>query len=191
MTAPARRMGQEDSATRSQLIEAGIELLQREGAANFSARRVAEMAGLKPQLVHYYFRTMEDLAVAICEEAGARSLQRAIDAIAGDKPLSGLWRVTVAERSAPLTTEVKSIAQKSPAVRAVTVRMLEAYRNTVSSLLDGKVEHRNDGVGSSMTIVMICDALSHMLTTERALGTQVGHAELIAGIEKWLDLYYR
>lgn len=190
MASTARRIGTQDSATRSQLVQAGIELLQTEGAASFSARRVAEIAGLKPQLVHYYFRTMEDLAVAICEEAGARSRQRAIDAVSGDEPLRGLWRVTVEERSAPLTTEVNSLAQKSTVLRNVTIRMLEEYRTAVAGLLAQKLGAIDDGVRSSMTIVMVCDALGHMLTTERALGADIGHAELIAGIEKWLDSHY-
>ena len=35
--------------------------MRDEGYAAVTSRRVAEQAGLKPQLVHYYFRTMDDL----------------------------------------------------------------------------------------------------------------------------------
>ena len=36
-----------------------------EGYAAVTSRRVADAAGLKPQLVHYYFRTMEDLFLEV------------------------------------------------------------------------------------------------------------------------------
>jgi AcrR family transcriptional regulator len=184
-------MGSRESASRLRLVEAGAELLQTEGAANFSARRVAEVAGLRPQLVYYYFRTMDDLIVQICEWAGEKSRRRALEAISGKEPLRDLWRVTVEERSAPLTAEVKSLAQKSAIVREATVRMLESYRREVSEQLSARLGMTADAATSGMTILMVCDALSHLLSTERALGVDIGHAQLVEGIERWLDGHYR
>ena len=60
-----RRIGAEDSKRRAQLLEAAELLLLEEGYAAVTSRRVAAKAGLKPQLVHYYFRTMDDLFVAV------------------------------------------------------------------------------------------------------------------------------
>ena len=60
MTA-TRRLGASDSDTRARLLDAAEQLMLREGYAAVSSRRVAAEAGIKPQLVHYYFRTMDDL----------------------------------------------------------------------------------------------------------------------------------
>ena len=63
--ASARRIGAPDAKNRSVLIDAAEQLTLEEGYAAVTSRRVAEQAGLKPQLVHYYFRTMEELFLAV------------------------------------------------------------------------------------------------------------------------------
>ena len=57
-----RRIGSEDSKTRSALLDAAQALMLEEGYAAVTSRRVAARADLKPQLVHYYFRTMDECA---------------------------------------------------------------------------------------------------------------------------------
>ena len=64
LTTP-RRIGTETSKTRAALLDAAEKLMLEEGYAAVTSRHVAAKAGLKPQLVHYYFRTMEDLFLAL------------------------------------------------------------------------------------------------------------------------------
>ena len=47
-----------------------------EGYAAVTSRRVAAQAGLKPQLVHYYFRTMDDLFLAAYRRRADQGLER-------------------------------------------------------------------------------------------------------------------
>ena len=47
------------------LVAATELLMHEEGYVAVSARRVAARAGLKPQLVHYYFRTMDELLLDV------------------------------------------------------------------------------------------------------------------------------
>ncbi len=61
----ARRLGTADSKTRLALLDAAERLLLAEGYAAVTSRRVAAAAGLKHQLVHYYFRTMDDLLLEV------------------------------------------------------------------------------------------------------------------------------
>ena len=63
--ASARRIGAPDAKNRLVLLDAAEQLLIDEGYAAVTSRRVAEKAGLKPQLVHYYFRTMDDLFLEV------------------------------------------------------------------------------------------------------------------------------
>ena len=51
--AAARRIGAENSATRTAILDATELVMVEEGYANASTRRVAARAGLKPSLVHY------------------------------------------------------------------------------------------------------------------------------------------
>ena len=60
-----RRIGAESSTTRQALLDAAEQVMREEGYAAVTSRRVAQRAGLKPQLVHYYFRTMDELFLAL------------------------------------------------------------------------------------------------------------------------------
>ena len=85
--ASTRRIGSEDSKTRSALLDAAQELMLEEGYAAVTSRRVAARADLKPQLVHYYFRTMDDLFLALFRRGAERNLDRQERALASPQPL--------------------------------------------------------------------------------------------------------
>src|SRR5262249_23627983 len=59
--ASSRRRGDESSATRALLLEAAEDLMREEGYPAVTTRRLAGRVGVSNQLVHYYFRTMDDL----------------------------------------------------------------------------------------------------------------------------------
>jgi AcrR family transcriptional regulator len=186
-----RRFGAENSVTRAALIKAGIEVLQAHGSAGFTARRVADQAGLKPQLVHYYFRTIEDLVIAIVRYAGGEGLKRAVRAAASDKPLLELWRACKHEEHAVLTAEIKALAQHSEAIRIEAVRLLEQHRTLMAEAIGRHFELR--GIESKrppIGIAMILDAITRLLVGEKSLGFTLGHDELEIQIEQWLEDFY-
>ncbi len=85
-----RRIGAESSASRGLLLDAALRLMVDEGYAAVTSRRVAAEAGLKPQLVHYYFRTMDDLFVAVVRRGAAQNLERQARALSSPQPLRAL-----------------------------------------------------------------------------------------------------
>jgi AcrR family transcriptional regulator len=60
----ARRIGAPDAKNRGVLLDAAELLMLEEGYAAVSSLRLAEMAALKPQVVQYYFRSMDELFLA-------------------------------------------------------------------------------------------------------------------------------
>src|SRR5271154_1826428 len=90
-TTPNRRIGSEDSKTRVQLLDAAEQLLLDQGYAAVTSRRVAAMAGLKPQLVHYYFRTMDDLFLEVFRRRADENVERSQRAVTADGSLRTLW----------------------------------------------------------------------------------------------------
>lgn len=195
MIAPGRRFGAETSATRTALIAAGIDLLQSEGSAALSARRVAERAGLKQPLVHYYFRTMEDLIIAIVRYAGAEELKRTVRAVASDQPLRELWNSWQDGSGAVLAAEVKALAQHSEAIRVEAVRMVEQHRMIVAEGLGRHFEvlaeqrgHKSES--SPLALAIMVDALTRLFSDERALGITLGHEEFVSSVEAWMDAFY-
>ena len=71
----ARRIGAPDAKNRGVLLDAAEQLMLEEGYAAVTSRRVAEKAALKPQLVHYYFRTMDELFLAAFRRRAEEGLE--------------------------------------------------------------------------------------------------------------------
>src|ERR1700712_3791964 len=91
MAAP-RRLGAPDAKNRTVLLDAAEQLMRDEGYAAVTSRRVADQAGLKPQLVHYYFRTMNDLFLEVFRRGAEENLDRFAREIEADCSLATLWR---------------------------------------------------------------------------------------------------
>ena len=90
--ASERRIGAPDAKNRTVLLDAAERLMLEEGYAAVTSRRVAEKAGLKPQLVHYYFRTMGDLYLAVFRRRAEQGLAAQAQALNSPQPLWALWR---------------------------------------------------------------------------------------------------
>ena len=113
-----RRIGTEDSTTRNALLDAALQLMVEEGYAAVTSRRVAARAGLKPQLVHYYFRTMDDLFIALVRRGAEQNLVRQSRALASPQPLRALWELSCDPTGATLTLEFSALANHRKAKAA-------------------------------------------------------------------------
>src|SRR2546425_3882141 len=113
----SRRIGAQDSKTRAQLLDAAERLLLEEGYAAVTSRRVAAKAGLKPQLVHYYFRTMDDLFIEVFRRRADRDLAGFERAVAADGSLRNLWRMNTDQRGAAFIIEFVALANHRKAIK--------------------------------------------------------------------------
>src|SRR6478672_1134389 len=86
-----RRLGAPDAKNRTVLLDAAEELMREEGYAAVTSRRVAEKAGLKPQLVHYYFRTMDELFLELFRRRADEGLEAQAQVLQSRQPLWALW----------------------------------------------------------------------------------------------------
>src|SRR3954447_7710229 len=86
-----RRLGGVDSKTREELLDAAEQLMLEEGYAAVTSRRVGAKAGLSPQLVHYYFRTMDDLFLEVFRRRADEGLARFERAIESRPTLRTVW----------------------------------------------------------------------------------------------------
>src|SRR5690349_5277453 len=77
--------------SKAMLIAAAAQIINAEGYAALSARALAEKVGLKRQIVHYYFRTMEELLLAVVRHYGDESVDRLSDAMNSGDPLRAIW----------------------------------------------------------------------------------------------------
>lgn len=181
-----RRMGVEGSKVREQFIDAAIEILRSEGYPGLSARQVAAKAGLKTQLLYYYFLTMDDLILAVVRRVNDRRLQRFKDVMAMPQPLQALWEMMRDPSSAAVSVELTSIATHRETIRAEIVRSAKEFRtlqfDSVTRLLGDRAGADVPAAG----LVMIAIGLGRSLISESALGLTDGHAEAIAIVDRVL-----
>ncbi|MGA2933012.1 MAG: helix-turn-helix domain-containing protein, partial [Acidimicrobiales bacterium] len=123
-----RRIGAADSKTRARLVDAAEQLLLEEGYAAVTSRRVGARAGLKPQLVHYYFRTMDDLFTEVFRRRAEENFARFERAMAADPSLRTLWRLNADPRGAAFSIEFVALANHRKVIRAEIARYAERFR---------------------------------------------------------------
>jgi TetR/AcrR family transcriptional regulator len=186
----ARRIGAEDSATRAALLDAAQSLMVDEGYAAVSSRKVAARAGLKPQLVHYYFRTMDDLFVALVRRGAEQSRERQAAALASDQPLWALWALNTDPAGRIVITEMAALANHRKELRTEIAALARTLRNEqIAALVP--VLHRYDisEAVAPESFVVLANALGQVLVMEGALGLDTGHATLRAQVEDMLTRY--
>src|SRR6476659_8225993 len=108
--ASPRRIGALYAKNRGVLLDAAEQLLVEEGYAAVTSRRVAERAGLKPQLVHYYFRTMEDLFLEAFRRRAEEGLGVLAEALESPQPLWALWRFSTMSEATRVPLEFMGLA---------------------------------------------------------------------------------
>ena len=183
---PVRRMGAEDSRQRVLFIDAAEELLRTEGYVAISARQVAAQAGLKTQLLYYYFRTMDDLILAVVRRINERRLQRFHEALARPEPLRALWELNSDPSNAALSAELTTIATHREAVRAEIIREARDFRTLQRDAVTKLIGKRAGKELPAAGLLMIAIGLARTLVSESSLGLTDGHAEAIAIVDRYL-----
>lgn len=175
-----RRLGTADSTTRSQLLDAAERLLIDEGYAAVTSRRVGAAAGLKPQLVHYYFRTMDDLFVEVFRRRAESNLTHFEEALAEGGSLRSIWELSTDTRGAAFTTEFAALANHRKSIRAEIARYAERYRAAqVDALAKALADAGVDGEELPPIVgVLLMTGLAQILTLEERLGVTAGHDEI-------------
>ena len=158
------------------------------GYGALTARSVAERAGLKHQLVYYYFETMDELLMATYLRHTGRVLESIEAAFLSPRPLHALWQVSSNPHDAVLNMEFMALANHNPAIRAETVAFGERMRRVG---LEGIRRNLGQpGVPDAATPIALGIAVSALgmnLGMESTLGISGGHAELKALVEWCLD----
>jgi len=184
--ASPRRIGALDAKNRTVLIDAAERLLLEEGHTAVSSRRVAARAGLKPQLVHYYFRSMDDLLLEVFRRRAEEGLEYQALALASDQPLWALWKFSTDTAGTSLTMEFTGLANQREAIRAEIAHYSEKFRVAQIEALPAILERYGIPPEELPPVVLtvLLSSLSRMIMLENALGFTTGHAETLELVEQ-------
>lgn len=187
--ATARRMGSKQAQSRLRLLDAAIELMRKEGHTAVTVRRICDEAGLKRQLVHYYFHSMEELFLEIVRRVSDRYLDRQAKALASPNPARAIWELASNPHAARLEIELMALGNRMESVRNLIADYSERARRLQADAVRSAFE------GGSVVcpferpeaVVVFLRGVAKAIVMESNTGISGGHAEMIAEVEKFLS----
>jgi AcrR family transcriptional regulator len=184
----ARRIGAPDAKNRSVLLDAAEQLMLEEGYAAVTSRRVAQKAALKPQLVHYYFRTMDELFLAAFRRRAEDGLRLQAQALQSPQPLWALWRFSTDPAATALTMEYVALANHRKALKAEIGYYAERFREEQTKAVSSVLQRYGMDAAEVPPLVwsVLITSVSRVLVMEQALGMSLGHAEIVEFVERYL-----
>ncbi|MEO7103378.1 MAG: TetR family transcriptional regulator [Gemmatimonadaceae bacterium] len=87
MTSAGRPRAKRDSGTEARILEAARAVFVRSGTGGARMQEIAAEAGVNQALLHYYFRSKDQLAQAVFRELGTRIVPSILGAFASDDSL--------------------------------------------------------------------------------------------------------
>jgi AcrR family transcriptional regulator len=185
-TLKPKRNGEESSRTREAILDATARIMRDQGYAAVSSRRVANAAGLKSQLVHYYFGTMDDLFLALFQRAEAQHIERHMQAFTSASPLRELWALSTDRTGMELIFEFMALANHRPAIRRELARASERTRAMQVAMLGRMLLQL--GISSDIcppnVLSLLIAGLARALVSEAAIGVSSAHADTLTFVER-------
>jgi AcrR family transcriptional regulator len=187
MTSP-RRMGSPEAKNRAALLDAAEQIMLEEGYAAASSRRVAEKAGLKHQLVHYYFHGMDELFTAAFRRSAERGLKGQGEALRSPQPLWALWRWQTRTVNARLWTEYIAMANHRKGLRAEISYYSKRFREEQRWIVDRALKAYGVDPAElpAVVAIVLLTSVSRVLVMEAALDVLDGHPETVEIVERYL-----
>lgn len=179
----------DSSGVRDAILDATESIMVEEGYAAVSSRRVAERAGLKSKLVHYYFRTMEDLFVAVYERTEKEFLRRHQEAAASESPIRALWELSLQAKRTRLSQELLALGNHKKAIGKITARVIDQI-HSINTAFIGKYF---DELGVDrqtyppVVISYFITGVSRSLVADDTLGLDGGRAEVEAFVDRLVE----
>lgn len=170
------------------LLDVTERLMLREGYAAVGVRRVAREAEVAPALVLYYFRTLDDLFLAVLRRRAEEELETSAQVLDSPRPLRALWDMST-KPGAALINEFMALSNHRKAIRAELCEHAERYRRLQLEILTKRAAEEDlplpDGVPPAALLVLTT-ALARVLVIEKGMGMSGGHAETEALVEQLL-----
>jgi len=177
------------SDTRTRILDATEQIMLEEGYAGVSSRKVSLRAGLKSKILHYYFATMDDLFIAAFQRREDEHFARFAGAAASATPLRDLWSLAIGSANSKLYLEFNALASHRPKVREFIARSNTRDRISMTTALQSVL--RKNGIDTKRfppgVIATVIAGMARVFATDKALGTEEGHAGVLEIVELILN----
>jgi AcrR family transcriptional regulator len=179
----------ESTETRAAILDATIGIMREEGYAAVSSRRIAARAGLKSKLVHYYFRNMDELFLAVYKRIEDEHFAQLAQTLAARSPLKALWQLNMDSTNTTMVLELNALASHRKALRSEMARASERFRLLQAALLERAMAEAggDEAQPPAMVLSVLALAVSRLLAMDSVLGVATGREETLQWIGAFLD----
>jgi AcrR family transcriptional regulator len=148
---------------------------------------VGAEAAVKPQLVHYYFRTMDELFLAMFRRIAEQGLVQAEAALVSDDPIKALWAQNSSLAGAAMNIEFVALANHRKVIRAEIAKFGDRLREIQQTALERFLRERRIApqIPPGVATFLVA-AVGQSLMMEREVGMSHAHAEIEAFIAEQL-----
>ena len=191
--ASTRRRGIESSETRALLLDAAEQLMREEGYPAVTTRRLASRLGVSNQLVHYYFRTMDDLFLSLMRRRAEANLHGLLKALSSQNPLRALWEFNSDAESMKLNIEFVALTNHRKLIGEETARHAEQLRALETETLSRVLS--DHGIDTKklppVCLAVLMSSVPRTMAMETGFGVSLGHQETLELIESYLRRFER
>lgn len=165
--------------------------MRESGYAAVTSRQVAAKAGLKPQLVHYYFDTMDDLFLAAFHRLAEGIIHRQSAIDTSERPLRDMWRLLTDSRYRLLISEFVALGNHRPKIQAEFIEFGERLRKQQIAVMSRILADKRlpEFPWSPAFTAILLHSLARFLATEGELGVTEGHAGALSVVDWYIDRY--
>ncbi|NUU22047.1 MAG: TetR/AcrR family transcriptional regulator [Streptomycetaceae bacterium] len=162
-----------------------------EGYAAVTTRKVAARADVNPALVHYHFRTIDDLFLAMFRRGAEAELARLQAAVQGAYPLRGVWEAISEPRDSALTMEFLALANHRKVIRAELADYSARFRLLQEQALGRVLEAHGitPDKPSLPALTLLLAGIPRVLAMDDAVGLHHARDEVLALVEEYLQNY--
>ncbi len=178
-----RRSGSETSETRTRLLDITEHVMLADGYAAVTSRRVAADAGVTPALVHYYFKTIDDLFLAVIRRRGAQQAKRQERALSSPRPINALWELSKERAGTGLLNEFIALANHRKAIAAELAEQVAESRQTQLDALQRLVGESDAVDLPPEAMLVLIASVSRTIALEESLGMEAGLAQVAEFVE--------
>jgi AcrR family transcriptional regulator len=167
-------------------------VMQNDGYAQLSARKIAQSAGLNYQLVFYYFGSVEELLVQTYRRRTERLFERYRQALQSARPFHALWKLSTVRTDGVLSIEYMAMSNHYASIRQESIRHVQRILTEMENSLpaDIKIETLGDGFElSSVTLAFLISSVGNYTSFQQAQGISKESDKIEQLLTKMIELF--
>ena len=186
----SKRQTNDRGSTRNAILDATAAIMREEGYAAVSSRRVEERAGFRSKLVHYHFKSMDELFLALFQRADESFQLRQEQALASDNPVGKLWQLWKHSADNELVAEFIALANHRKEIREEIRRANDRTREIQTAAIAQALAAADiDPVEFPPDVMaFLMAAVARTIATEKVLGSSLAHQASVAYIERRISV---